>query len=105
MRLRKRVAEKSNRMTKRTCFSIFAEDDMNSYGWGDGIEEWKSDITGKNWKRINDLTPKPNHRYQNIQFVSSAYGDIADDMLLFYGWTPTTKNGVGYFSQTAVAFQ
>ena len=76
-----------------------AEDDMNSYGWGDGIEEWKSDITGKNWKRINDLTPKPNRRYQNIQFVSSAYGDIADDMLLFYGWTPTTKNGVGYFWQ------
>ena len=76
-----------------------AEDDMNRYGWGDRIEEWKSDITGKNWAQVNNITPKPNHRYQNIQFVSTADGNIASDMLLFYGWKPTANNGVGYFWQ------
>ena len=69
-----------------------AEDDMNRYGWGDSIEEWKSDITGKNWAQANNITPKPNHRYQNIQFVATANGNIATDMLLFYGWKPTANN-------------
>jgi len=76
-----------------------AEDELNQYGWGDAIEEWRSDATGKNWKKIDVLTPNTGRRYQNIQFVVGAKGEVMPGMLFFYGWKPEGKQGTGYLWQ------
>ncbi len=62
---------------------------MNSYGWGDRVEEWVSDISGAHWKRSRDLTPKPGLRYQSVKFVRGEDGQSVDDLLLFYAWQGT----------------
>jgi hypothetical protein len=63
-----------------------AEDEMNSYGWGERIEEWVSDPGGEHWRRTRDLTPDPALRYQNIQFVRGQNEERLDALLLFYAW-------------------
>ncbi|MYC68076.1 MAG: hypothetical protein F4X12_17265 [Acidobacteriia bacterium] len=64
---------------------------MNSYGWGDRVEEWASDASGTHWKRARDLTPKAGLRYQSVKFVRGAGGQSVDDLLLFYAWQGTGK--------------
>ena len=64
---------------------------MNSYGWGDRVEEWVTDANGKHWKRSRDLTPKAGLRYQSVKFVRGESGQSVDGLLLFYAWQGTGK--------------
>ena len=64
---------------------------MNSYGWGDRVEEWVSDASGSHWKRSRDLTPKTGLRYQSVKFVRGEDGQSVDDLLLFYAWQGTAR--------------
>ena len=64
---------------------------MNSYGWGERVEEWVSDSSGANWKRSRDLTPEPGLRYQSVKFVRGEAGTSVDGLLLFYAWRGTDK--------------
>ena len=73
-----------------------AEDDMNRYGWGGRIDEWRSDATGRNWKRAAKLTPQANQHSQNIQSVISERGETVEGMLFYYGRKPNGKEGTGY---------
>lgn len=61
-------------------------DRMNSYGWGDRIEEWTSDSSGSGWRRSRDLTPTPGLRYQSLKAVHDAKGETLPGLLLFYAW-------------------
>lgn len=71
------------------------QSEMNRYGWGDRVEEWRSDASGTNWRKARDLTPRTGLRYQSAKFVRSANGSNVDRMLLFYAWQGTGK-GVAY---------
>ena len=62
---------------------------MNSYGWGDRVEEWVSDRGGVRWRRSEDLTPEPGLRYQGVKFVRGADGRSVAGLLLFYAWQGT----------------
>lgn len=57
---------------------------------GGGIEEWISEDKGNTWRMNRDLTPDrkryPGWRFNHIQPVVRANGEIVDGMLLFYGW-------------------
>ena len=63
------------------------ESEMNRYGWGDRVEEWRSDKTGAGWHRARDLTPHGGMRYQSVKFVRGASGETLDGLLLFYAWS------------------
>ena len=65
------------------------ESEMNRYGWGDRVEEWRSDRAGSGWHRSRDLTPHPGMRYQSVKFVRGASGEPLDGMLLYYAWNGT----------------
>ena len=65
--------------------------EMNRYGWGDRVEEWRSDASGGNWRRARDLTPQPGLRYQSVKFVRAASGETLDNMLLYYAWNGNGK--------------
>ena len=65
------------------------ESEMNRYGWGDRVEEWRSDTTGAGWHRARDLTPHGGMRYQSVKFVRGASGETLDGLLLFYAWNGT----------------
>jgi len=73
-----------------------SKQDMNRYGWGDRIELWTSDKKGKHWKLAKDITPVPEHRWQNVKFVSRDTGDIVPGMILFYGWQGVDGKGTAY---------
>ena len=72
------------------------DNDMNRYGWGDGIDEWCSDATGRNWKSAAKLTPQANRHSQNIQSVTSERGETVEGMLFYCGRKPDGKEGTGY---------
>ena len=65
------------------------ESEMNRYGWGDRVEEWRSDKFGTGWHRARDLTPHRDMRYQSVKFVRGANGETLDGMLLYYAWKGT----------------
>jgi hypothetical protein len=72
------------------------EEGMDEYGWGQRVEKWTSGDGGKDWIQVQDLTPKPGMRYQNIQFVSDGLTSEFDDLFLFYGWKDANSPGIGY---------
>lgn len=69
--------------------------EMNRYGWGERVEEWRSDANGTHWKKSRDLTPRPGLRYQSVKFVRAASGASMDRMLLYYAWQGAGK-GMAY---------
>ncbi|MHC4994805.1 MAG: BNR-4 repeat-containing protein, partial [Planctomycetota bacterium] len=75
-----------------------SDDNFDTYGWGDRVEEWVADPSGNNWRRVRDLTPKnkPGWRFQNVKSVFRADGTIDPDMLLFYGWRDANTPGHAY---------
>jgi len=62
---------------------------MDSRGGGD-IEEWASTDNGNTWQKSRDLTPNaPEYdgwKFNNIQPIKDAKGNIKEGMFLFYGW-------------------
>ncbi len=73
-----------------------SETSRSAYGWGDAVEEWLSSDSGETWQHGRDLTPFSQHRYQNMQFVGTADGDIAEGRLVFYGWEGEEGDGTAY---------
>ncbi len=72
------------------------EEGMDGYGWGHRIERWSSRNRGENWRKTDDLTPIPGHRYQNIKFASNDLEGALDGLLLFYGWEDADSPGTAY---------
>jgi len=63
--------------------------EMDRYGGG-SIEEWISSDNGNKWTKLRDLMSNdPEYagwKFNNIQPIKDAKGNIKDGMLLFYGW-------------------
>jgi len=73
-----------------------SKENMDSYGWGDRVEEWISNDNGENWKLSKDITPIKGYKYQNVKFVSRCMKGTARDMILFYGWQDTDGYGTAF---------
>ena len=73
-----------------------SKENMDSYGWGDRVEEWISDDNGKNWKLSKDITPIKGYKYQNVKSVSRCIKGTARDMILFYGWQDSNRDGTAF---------
>lgn len=72
------------------------EEGMDTYGWGQRVEQWESRDRGRNWILRHNLTPTAGQKYQSIQFVSKRMKSTMRDVVLFYGWSDRNGPGTAY---------
>ena len=64
-----------------------APGEMNRYGWGDSVQEWRADADGKSWRLSRGLAPPSGSRYQSVKAVYGSDGRPVEGLLVYYAWS------------------